>query len=195
MSRAFYTVHAIRHRAFLISPFYPSGWSTTPFVRHEFSTRRSSRSSRLDHPLCVACVVVYPSPSSVFFSFIPFLVEITKCGENGSSLLKSEHRSLLCFLFPFRCRGRRKMAFREYTLTGMEISLPLFFFFFILGRCFAFPFLFFLPFLSFVRSLLRSSLYFYSNRLSTSAFPVFFVLYYESWAYSLHFGLAMRRVE
>ena len=83
MSRAFYTVHAIRHRAFLISPFYPSGWSTTPFVRHEFSTR-SSRSSRLDHPLCVACVVVYPSPfSSRFFSFIPFLVEITKCGETA----------------------------------------------------------------------------------------------------------------
>lgn len=146
MSRAFYTVHA----AFLISPFYPSGWSTTPFVRHEFSTR-SSHSSRLDHPLCVACVVVYPSPSSVFFSFIPFLVEITKCGENGSSLLKSEHRSLLCFLFPFRCRGRRKMAFREYTLTGMEISLPLFFFFFFyLRKMFRFPLSVFPP-LSFFR--------------------------------------------
>ena len=130
-----------------------------------------------------------------FFLFYSFSRGNNEMWRNGSSLLKSEHRSLLCFLFPFRWRGRRKMAFREYTLTGMEISLPLFFFFFILGRCFAFPFPFFLPFLSFVRSLLRSSLYFYSNRLSTSAFPVFFVLYYASWAYSLHFGLAMRRVE
>lgn len=86
-----------------------------------------------------------------FFLFYSFSRGNNEMWRNGSSLLKSEHRSLLCFLFPFRCRGRRKMAFREYTLTGMEISLPLFFFFFFyLRKMFRFPLSVFPP-LSFFR--------------------------------------------
>lgn len=168
MSRAFTpftpSVTELPHLAIL------SG-STTPFVRHEFSTR-SSLSSTIHCASLASLFIPLPLP---LFPFSSFSRRNNEMWKNGSSLLKSEHRprSLLCLLFPFRSRGRRKMASGEYTLTGMEISLPLSSFSFLPQEDVSlYPSLFFLPFLSFVRSLLRSSLYFYSNRLSTSAFPV-----------------------
>lgn len=115
-----YTVHAIRHRASSSRHFIG--------VHHPIRTTRVFNSffPLVYHPLCVACVVVYPSPPSIF-PFSSFSRRNNEMWKNGSSLLKSEHRprSLLCLLFPFRPRGRRKMASGEYTLTGMEISLPL----------------------------------------------------------------------
>lgn len=97
--------------------------STTPFVRHEFSTR-SSLSSTIHCASLASLFIPLPLP---FFPFSSFSRRNNEMWKNGSSLLKSEHRprSLLCLLFPFRSRGRRKMASGEYTLTGMEISLPL----------------------------------------------------------------------
>lgn len=120
MSRAFTpftpSVTELPHLAIL------SG-STTPFVRHEFSTR-SSLSSTIHCASLASLFIPLPLP---FFPFSSFSRRNNEMWKNGSSLLKSEHRprSLLCLLFPFRPRGRRKMASGEYTLTGMEISLPL----------------------------------------------------------------------
>lgn len=120
MSRAFTpftpSVTELPHLAIL------SG-STTPFVRHEFSTR-SSLSSTIHCASLASLFIPLPLP---FFPFSSFSRRNNEMWKNGSSLLKSEHRprSLLCLLFPFRPRERRKMASGEYTLTGMEISLPL----------------------------------------------------------------------
>lgn len=117
-----YTVHAIRHRASSSRHFIG--------VHHPIRTTRVFNSFFLFLSSTIHCAslasLFIPLPLPLF-PFSSFSRRNNEMWKNGSSLLKSEHRprSLLCLLFPFRSRGRRKMAFGEYTLTGMEISLPL----------------------------------------------------------------------
>lgn len=194
MSRAFTpftpSVTELPHLAIL------SG-STTPFVRHEFSTR-SSLSSTIHCASLASLFIPLPLP---FFPFSSFSRRNNEMWKNGSSLLKSEHRprSLLCLLFPFRPRGRRKMASGEYLNRDGNISASVFLFFFTLGRCFAFSFIllcFSFPFFLSLGRCYEVACIFIRTGCRRVRFQFLRIIsYYESWGYSLHFGLAMRRVE
>lgn len=96
-------------------------------------------------------------------------------------------------------RKKENGFWRIHLNRDGNISASVFFFFFTLGRCFAFSFIllcFSFPFFLSLGRCYEVACIFIRTGCRRVRFQFLRIIsYYESWGYSLHFGLAMRRVE